>query len=58
MINSPDLANHIPAEEPPIFGVSRFARATISLMLAIMASLFQDVARKCNPVTINLRIGN
>lgn len=45
-VDNPDLANHIPAAEPSIFGVSRFAMATTSLMLFNMASLYQDVARK------------
>jgi hypothetical protein len=58
IIDNPDLANHIPAAEPPIFGVSRFAMATTSLMLLNMASLYQDVSRKPNSVKINLRFGN
>jgi len=46
IIDNPDLANHIPAAEPSILGVSRFAMATTSLMLLNMAGIYQDVARK------------
>ena len=49
------MANHIPAAEPSIFGVSRCARATTSLLVVNMANLHQGVARKC-PVKTKLTI--